>query len=193
MLAANILGLISKFYFDHDYFFGLIPLFDFNIEKNIPTLYSSLILIFCSILLAFIASAHKKQKTSYIPWVGLSLIFLFLSIDETASIHEQLSKPFRFGLNTSGLLYHAWVIPYGFILAVLIIIYFRFLMRQTKNIRNLFVLSGTTYVIGALGFELLGGWQNDFFGTNNITYSILYTCEEFLEMLGIVIFIYATF
>ena len=47
--------------------------------------------------------------------------------------------------------------------------------------------------MGALGFELLGGRHNDLYGSNNLTYSILYTCEEFLEMLGIVIFIYALF
>lgn len=112
-------------------------------------------------------------------------------MDEIASIHERWSTPFRIALNTSGFLYHAWVIPYGIILVVFTLIYFRFLMRLTKSIRKLFVVSGTTYVIGALGFELLGGWQNDLFGSNNLTYSILYTCEEFLEMLGIVIFIYA--
>lgn len=191
LLLANILGLLAKFNFDHDYFSGLILLFDFNIENNIPTLFSSLILILCSVLLAFIASTHKKKNSSYYPWAGLSLIFLFLSVDEIASIHERLGALFRTALNTSGLLYHAWVIPYGVILLVFIIVYFRFLMRQTKNIRNLFVVSGTTYVAGALGFELLGGWQNVLYGSNNITYSILYTCEEFLEMLGIVIFIYA--
>jgi hypothetical protein len=190
-LLANILGLVSKYYFDQDRFSGLIHLFDFNIENNIPTLFSSLILIFCSILLAFIASTHKKQDSSYYPWAGLSLIFLFLSVDEIASIHERLGTQFRTAFNTSGLLYNAWVIPYGVILVVFIFVYFRFLTRQTKSIRNLFVVSGTTYVIGALGFELLGGWQNDLYGSYNLTYSILYTCEEFLEMLGIVIFIYA--
>ncbi len=191
LLLANIIGIVSKFYFDQDHFSGLIHLFDFNIENNIPTLFSSLALIFCSVLLAFIASTHKKQNSSYIPWAGLSLIFLFLSVDEIASIHERLGAQFRIAFNTSGLLYHAWVIPYGVILVVFIIVYFRFLTRQTKSIRNLFVVSGTTYVTGALGFELLGGWQNVLYGSNNLTYSILYTCEEFLEMLGIVIFIYA--
>jgi len=190
LLFANILGLVSKYYFDQDHFSGLIHLFDFNIENNIPTLFSSFTLIFCSILLAFIASIHKKRNSSYYPWAGLSLIFLFLSVDEIASIHERLGAQFRTVFNTSGLLYNAWVIPYGVILVVFIFVYFRFLTRQTKRIRNLFVVSGTIYVIGALGFELLGGWQTDLYGSYNLTYSILYTCEEFLEMLGIVIFIY---
>ena len=40
LLSANVLGLISKFYFDHGSVYGLIGLFDFNNEMNIPTFYS---------------------------------------------------------------------------------------------------------------------------------------------------------
>ena len=192
LLFANILGIVMKFYFDLDNIFWLFHLFDFNTENNIPTLYTSLILIFSSILLAFIASTHKKQN-SYYPWLGLSIIFLFLSVDEIASIHERIGALVRESFNTSGLLYHAWVIPYGVFLAVFVILYFRLLMSLAKRIRNLFAISGTTFVLGGIGFELLGGWQNDLYGINNLTYSFFYTCEEFLEMLGIVIFIYALF
>ena len=191
LLCANILGIVSRFYFDLDDIFGLIPLFDFDSEYNIPTLYSSFALIFCSILLAFIASTQKKQNSSYYPWIGLSIIFLYLSVDEIASIHERLGALLRESLSTSGLLYDTWVIPYGVLLAVFVIAYFRFLMSLAKRIRNLFVISGTTFVIGAIGFELLSGGQNDLSGTKNLALSFFYTCEEFLEMLGIVIFIYA--
>lgn len=52
---------------------------------------------------------------------------------------------------------------------------------------NLFVLSGITFVAGAIGFELIGGREAELFGSNNLTYSLYYTCEE---MLGVVIFIY---
>ena len=54
----------------------------------------------------------------------------------------------------------------------------------------LFIASGMTYVIGAIGFELLGALQHDLHGRNNLVYSLLYTCEELFEMLGAVIFIY---
>lgn len=38
---------------------------------------------------------------------------------------------------------------------------------------------------------MLGGRWFEMYGKHNITYSILYTCEETLEMLGIALFIYA--
>ncbi len=191
LLFLNVMAVASKFYFGHNYVYGLVPLFDFNKEGNIPTLYSSLALMFASGLLLIIARAHKKNGAEHLSWLGLSVIFLFLSIDEIASIHEQFGSLIREALNTSGLLYYAWVIPYGAVLLVLAILYFTFLIRLPKNIMILFVISGVTFVSGAIGFELLGGRQHELYGANNITYAIYYTLEEFLEMLGVVIFIYA--
>ncbi len=198
LLFANVIGIVSKFYFDHDNIYELIPWFDFDTELNIPTIYSSFALIFVSILFSIIASTHKRLGSSYFPWLVLAIIFLFLSIDEIASIHERIGVPVRKSLSTSGLLFYAWVIPYGnawvipygIALVVFVITYFRFLMSLPNKIMIFFVVSGATFVAGAIGFELLGGRHHDLYGTNNLIYSLLYTCEEFLEMLGIVIFIY---
>jgi len=190
LLSANLLGIISRFYFDHDTVYGLIELFDFNKEKNIPSLYSSIALVVVSVLLWSIAMIHKNIKLSYVMWLGLSLIFLFLAIDETSSIHERLGKPTRDVFKTSGLLYFAWVIPYGIALVVFIVGYAKFLFNLPRNTMILFIVSGATFVSGAIGFEMLGGRQAYLYGANNVLYSIYYTCEEFLEMIGIAIFIY---
>ena len=55
----------------------------------------------------------------------------------------------------------------------------------------LFLISGSLFVLGAIGFEILGGWQEEIYGKFGIFYAICYTCEEFLEMLGVVIFNYS--
>lgn len=67
--------------------FDLISLFDLDKEKNIPTFCSTIALVFCSALLAIIALARKKIGEGYFFWLGLSIIFLFISIDEFAAIH----------------------------------------------------------------------------------------------------------
>ena len=190
LLFLNILTIISKYHFGHDVVYGLIPLFDFGQEKNIPTLYSSLALFTSSMLLSIIALCHKKNKSSYFYWLGLAVIFLFLSIDETASIHEKLIDPVRETLNTSGLLYFAWVIPYGIALIIFVLVYANFLIKLPNNIMILFIISGVTFISGAIGFELFGGRHYELYGNKNTVYSLFLTCEESLEMLGIVIFIY---
>ena len=190
LLCANIIGIVSRLYFDHNYVYGLVPLFDFDTERNIPTLYSSIALIISSALLFLIALSSKKIQSSYISWLGLSLIFLFLSIDEIYSIHESLIVPAREFFEASGFLYYAWVIPYGIALVVFIVMYSKFLFDLPRNIMLLFLASGAIFVSGAIGFEMLGGRQADLFGDNNILYSFYYTCEELFEMLGVAIFIY---
>jgi len=191
LLFFNVMGIISKSYFDHDYIYRLIRLFDFDTEKSIPTLYSTLALLFASTLLSIIALTHKRNGSAYLSWLGLVFIFLFLSIDEIVSLHEQFNRPVRESLNTSGVLYYAWIIPYGVALIAFIIAYLKFLTELPRNIMILFVVSGAIYVSGAVGFEMVGGRQAELYGTDNLLYSFFYTCEEFLEMLGIVIFIYA--
>ncbi len=190
LLLAHIMGVVSRLYLGHGYAYGLVPLFDFGAEKNIPTLYSSFAIIIASMLLLVITLMHKKQGTSWLPWAGLAVIFLFLSIDEIASIHERLGGPVRETLDTSGLLYFAWVIPYGVALGIFVIAYLKFLIDLPRKTMVLFVASGSIFVLGAIGFELLGGRHFELYGRENIMYSVYYTCEEFLEMLGIAVFIY---
>jgi hypothetical protein len=120
----------------------------------------------------------------------LSLIFLFLGLDEISAFHEKINAPVRDFLNTSGIFFFAWVIPYGLILFVFVVSYLKFLIQLPKKFMKLFIASGAIYVVGALGFELLGGWQADFFGGDTLMYAIYYTFEESLEMLGIALFIY---
>lgn len=190
LLFANLLGIVSRIYFDHDYVYGLVDLFDFNAEQNIPTFYSAMALFFTSNLLLFISNLQRKTQNPYILWIILSIIFLFLSVDEISSIHERLNFLTRDLLGTSGFLYYAWVIPYAIVLCVFLSVYLKFLLLLPRKIMMLFLLSGAVFVSGAIGLEMVGGWQAQLHGSQGILYSILYTCEEFLEMLGIVFFIY---
>ncbi len=189
LLALNVIGFISKLYIGPIY--GLLGLFSFDAENNIPTLYSAFAMTFASGLLAVIALTHKRNGASSFAWFGLAVIFLFLAVDEVASIHEKLSAPLRETLNTSGLLYYAWVIPYGVATLVFVITYLKFWLNLPGRVRMLFAFAGLTFAAGAVGFELFGGRHAELYGKENLAYSLLYTCEEFLEMVGIVIFLNA--
>lgn len=191
LLVSHMLGLMFKLYFNDNYFYGFVPLFDLNHERNIPTFYSTFALIAASILLFFITCARKNLKLSYAYWFALAFIFLFLSIDEMCSIHEQLGPIFRKFFNASGVFYHAWVIPYSIALFCFFIIYLRFLFHLPKNIMFLFLFSGIVFATGVIGFEMLGGMQKELFGAEDALYVFYYTCEELFEMIGIAIFNYA--
>lgn len=191
LLCANVIGIISKFYWEQDFVYGLVPLLNFDTEKNIPTLFSSMMLVACSALLYFISADNKKNDSPALPWLGLSLIFLFLSIDEISGFHEKLIDPVTAFLGgVPSFLHFSWIIPYSAALIVFIAAYAKFLLGLPRNTMLFFVLSGVTFVAGAVGFEMLGGIQAANVGRDNLLFCVFYTCEEFLEMLGIAIFIY---
>ena len=191
LLLVHMLGVILSYYFDNEYVHKVANLIDFNKEQNIPTLYSSVALLFSSFLLFTITLRNKKFGLPYVYWLGLSFVFLFLSIDETAMIHENLANPTRTALGTSGLLYFAWVIPYGLASILFLLEYTKFLFDLPRKVMALFCASGSIFVLGAIGFESLSGWQFELYGSNSALYSIFYVCEELLEMLGVALFVYA--
>lgn len=189
LTIMNILGLVSTFYFDHDYVFGLVPIFDVNRELSIPTFYSSLALLVASLLLLIITINQKRFKKPYKAWMGLTIIFLLLSLDEISSIHEGLTLYVREVYLFSGLLYYSWIIPYSLAVLIFVLVYGKFLSQLPKHIMLLFIISGFLSVLGALGFEALGGWQHELNGYDgNLLYVTFYSIEEFLEMMGIAIF-----
>lgn len=192
LVLGNTAGLLSTYLFGHSNIYGLVPLFRLDIEANIPTWYSSTTLFICSILLATIAFSKKIEDDRYrLHWSILSIIFLCLSIDEAAGIHELTMRPLGVLFNPSGIFQFSWVligIPFVFIF---VIAYMKFFINLPKKTRALFAISGVLFVSGALGMELISGWYYSMVGKTNLIYGVMTTFEEVLEMLGIAVFIYS--
>jgi hypothetical protein len=194
LVLAHLAGQISKFYFGHGRLFGFVRMFDLDSERSIPTLYSSVSLLSCSALLALISYYKRKQLAhNHYHWAGLAAIFLFLSIDEMVSLHERLIVPVGNILNISGsgYLHFAWVIPYGICLIIFLLAYSKFIFGLPKRTRILFIIAGMIYIIGAIGFECCGSKHVSLYGRDNFSYTLIIAIEETLEMLGILVFIYA--
>ena len=192
LCIIHIVFQFSKFYLGHSFSRDFVRLFDLNAEANIPTLFSSLLLLFSSLLLSIISFFKKRDNGSYtLHWSGLAVIFFFLFIDEAVSLHEILIDPIRTLLSTSGLFYYAWIIPYGILILILAIGYFKFILHLPSSSRFLFIMAGSIYTMGAMGFEMIGGHHDELFSQFTKTYALWVLFEETLEMIGIVIFIYS--
>lgn len=162
------------------------------LKKNIPTAYSFLILVICSVLLAIIALIHNKNRDRYRKhWKGLSIIFFILAMDEFCSIHELATHITRHTFKTTGLFYFAWVIPGMAFLSIFVFAYLKFVLSLPNKIKLGFIVSGTIFVSGAIGMELIGGSFFESYGPDNLIYMMIATFEEMLEMSGIIIFIYS--
>ena len=187
LALADSAGNLLDHYFGST--FGLL-FFDVDRERSIPTFYSAILLLTCALLLWIIFTVHRKRGENYLYWAGLSLIFLFLATDEAAALHENLINPLRNIFNTTGVLYYAWVIPYGILLLIFVGFYAKFLFSLPKETAVMFVISGAVFVTGAFGFELVSGYLVDATGTGSLLQSFLNLIEEVLEMIGSTLFIY---
>lgn len=187
LVCANLIGLVSYFVFDS----SRLGMFDLDQEGNVTTFYASASLLFSGVLLGVIATAKKKQQSrEFAYWLFLSAIFVFLSIDESASLHERLIRPVRELFSTTGIFYYAWVIPYGGLVILMGGIYMRFVLSLPRKTGLLFILAGAVFLTGAIGGEFIGGFWYESYGVDNIAYAIITMFEESFEMIGIVIFIY---
>ena len=189
MLAILHIGQISLYlYIDDKDVFDWIRMLDFDYEGNLPTLYSSGALGFSALLL-WVISHHQKQtgQTSR-HWLVLSFIFVFLALDEGVVIHEKIGDFTEQFIDASGFLYFAWVVPYGILMTAFVLSYLKFLFALPRDISIQMVIAGGLFLTGAVGLEMFSGVEADMHNTDTVKYTVLYTIEELLEMIAIVIF-----
>jgi hypothetical protein len=201
LLIANLVVIYLRFVRGYEHLKGFIRGFYFDAEANFPSLFSALIILLAAILLWKIGNLplEQQQKHSF-HWKFLSLVFIFLAMDEFASLHEDLIAPVREMVDdsvlTSDYLYFAWLIPYIFLGFLLGIIFLKFLFKLPLKTRILFIFSAGLYLSGAVIMEMIGGkhWAEQGFapdGKNvDIRYALIITVEEFLEMIGMATFVY---
>ena len=183
--VAHFVGGLSFVYFGTHAGFGI---FDLNEEETVPTLFQSSLWLVASGLTAIIAYLKKKGNEKFaLHWKGLAVLFLFLAIDETVTLHERLGEFFHKMLHTSGFLYYAWIIPYGVLLIGFGAAYARFVFHLPQRSRILLALAGVIYVGGALGMESFEGYYFTLHGQNNPMGVVLVAIEEVCEMIGVVL------
>lgn len=160
--------------------------FSLSHEQNAPTWYASCLLLLCALNLALIALAKTRDKARYAAhWWFLAGVFAYISLDETAEIHESASTGFDF----SGFLYFGWVIPATVVVTVIGSCYLRFLSHLPRSTRWRFVAAGAIYVGGALGVEFLLGYWTDLAGRQNLTYGLIDLVQESMELAGVSLFL----
>jgi hypothetical protein len=155
----------------------LVGLLSLSYEQNLPTWYASCLLFSCAVLLTVIV---RRAPGDRLRWGLLAAIFYYMSLDETAELHEQLGGTFE----TGGLLYFDWVIPAALAVAVIGLFYLPFVLRLPEPTRRRIVIAGVLYVGGALLMELPLGYWTERAGSDNLTYAVIDWVEESLELAG---------
>ncbi|WP_208990099.1 hypothetical protein [Pseudovibrio brasiliensis] len=162
-------------------------------ELNLGAWFSSMVMLCIAGLTALIGviERHSAKPQNWLYWMGLALGFLYMSVDENIAIHEVTIDPLRNAFDLSGALYFAWVLPAVVLVGALGLIYLRFLARLPRRFALLFVISGSIYLSGAIGFEMLGAVFAGSEGYDALGYKIFYILEESFELIGLTTFLSA--
>ena len=178
--------------FEHVLVRVLFSLFFIDGEGNLPAIFSTCLFLLNAVLFLMVWQAAGPAGDSQKIWLVLAIVFVFLALDESISIHERLIDPLRQALGATGVFYYAWIIPYGIGVLLLAIVAIPVFWRMPKRIRFWFGLSAAIYLFAAIGLEMVSGKYLVMMNENkDIVWILMATLEESLEIAGLIILVYA--
>ena len=187
LILLNSIMLIVYFYIGDSNIFDFVQMIDLDQEANLPTVFSSAILLIAAFLFYLLGQKSKSlQDNQYPYWLGLSIVFTFLGLDEGATIHETLGDMTEKYVDANGYLHYPWVISYTILVTILGFLYFRFFFNMERKLFWSFMKAAAIFLTGAIGFELLGAKEASLHSSDTMLYCYYYTIEESLEMFGVI-------
>lgn len=159
-------------------------LFYVDLETNVPTWWSAMLLLASGAVAALQAAFSRRAlDRRWLDWLTLAALFVALAADEAASLHELLQKPVRSLLGSESWIRYPLIVP-GTLFAIVLAFRFRRFLRTLGPTQRRLAIAAAVFAAGALGFETAGGWFAPEAIGPNATYLALTTIEEALEMTG---------
>lgn len=187
MLIADVLLFVAHAYGDE------IEIFDLDGEATVAAWFSSVQLFSIGILFLF-ARSWPKSNDIIMPgflWL-VGLVFVFLSLDEAAALHERFGGRLRRVESSDR--HGLWIPVYLSVLAILCLVGVRTILSFLKvySCQALIISAGVAiFLIGAVGVEVIANL--DYRGRESArTYKVLVAIEELCEMIGTSIMLYGT-
>jgi hypothetical protein len=192
LLTAHLALVLVTAITGHDALFGLVRQFDLDTENNVPSFFSAGLFLLNALLLWLVGQVRRSEQRAKV-WPFLAAVFIFLAYDEMFGIHERLVDPLRAAFHTSGVLRYPWVIVYAAPVIALVVWFLPAWRRLDALGRRALILSGTLYVLGAVGMEMMSGAYDEAVGghTRTLAWGLLVAVEESLEMAGLISLVYA--
>ena len=188
LLAIVVMVFVNRLFEDRwpsDMLDAVMHNFILDAEQNIPTWFSSVLLLLGGAGWLWLASIDKhKSHPDRWRYLALAGMFFYMSCDETAVLHELLSGPIKQRMEVGGLTYHAWTMVGLAVVVTVSVVMWPMLRRLSPSLRRFALVAGAVYVGGGLVIESLGGALAERTGKQSFRYFLVSTLEETMEMSG---------
>jgi len=149
LLVAHLTLVAITVVTGHDSVFGLVRLFDLDLENNVPSFFSGGLFLLNAQLLWMVGVRARRSSI----WPVLAIVFVFLAIDEMFAIHERLVDPLRAMFHTTGVLHFPWFVVYAGPVLAVAISFLPTWRRLEPPARVTLMVSASLYLFGAVGME----------------------------------------
>jgi hypothetical protein len=181
VMTMNFIGIFFSYFWPRRVFTAIIMrLFDMNRLFNFSTIYIVAILIFAGFT-AF--SLAKWDKMNFLHWYSIGSGFVLLALFKGLHVHKLfwiISKHYNFGFTF-------WILLFALVVMGLFYLFLPFVYRLPKDILTKFVVGFTIWLTGAVVLDKIGGMYRAIYG-HDMGYKLLYSIEEYFEIIGILIF-----
>jgi hypothetical protein len=164
---------------------------DVDMEESLYTWLSACTLFVTAFMAFRRADQIGKAGPYFRHWIAVGVLFVYLSADESQSIHEKLGGLGTLIVKPEGYFLLAWTVPGMALAAIVGLALIGMVMALPPYARILAFASATIFLSGAVGLEMIGGKILDTYGADALPYAIETSLEEGLEALGVLIFLWA--
>lgn len=168
--------------------FALVSLVHLDQEQNVPTFFSTMLLLFCGGCVLALGSQINAERLRLEPLsVLVASVFLFLAVDEFASIHERVAGTINSQLGEQSTIPHIWLVPYAILAIPVGAVMLLWMSKLPRRTQISLVLSLGIAVAGGFGMETIAAVLHVFAPSlmdASLLEIALSTIEEVLEMIG---------
>jgi hypothetical protein len=169
----------------------LSDVFDVDREDSIPTWFSQLILLGSAVAAGIVGIYKRRTRLAYgRHWLAVASVFLFLSVDEIAGIHERLIDVLARNQASLSIGLNSWYLFAIIMVGGVALPLLRFWWQLPAKTRYMLVVSAAVYLFGAVFFDVFDGRYD---GTGFLHDGLLVGIEEAFEMFGASLFLYTLY
>lgn len=208
-VGISLLSLIANLLWINGVAFGrqAMLMFDVDQEKSLATWWAVVTLSVLSVVTWFVGQSRGfENQKERLAWYALAAGFLFLSIDEACMLHERIGGKIELD---GSLTYARWIILWVPLAALCGGVVLWMLWRMSSRMVIGLIIGAVVFLTGAVGTEIVNSQNRyaaatsgrsaleaydfeetqplEITGKENYAYIAGTALEEFLEMLGVVI------